>query len=251
MRSNELATLAGVTVRTLRHYHQVGVLPEPPRSSNGYREYDVHDLVRVLRVKRLTALGIALQDLPEVLDRPDEADALLERLDDELAAEIDRLSARRALIARLRLDRSAPDLPPEIGRYAALFAAATGPSVLARVDREQAILLAHLAGDEGTAELAGFYERLADPALLAAAADLYARFDALDQQTPYAEADRLAADIVAAAAPAVREHLAAGSTLDLGEDVAIILEHTSDVLNDTQRQALTLIEERLTAATSG
>lgn len=33
-----MARLAGVTVRTLRHYHQVQVLAEPPRTSNGYRE---------------------------------------------------------------------------------------------------------------------------------------------------------------------------------------------------------------------
>ncbi|EED6225780.1 MerR family DNA-binding transcriptional regulator, partial [Salmonella enterica subsp. enterica serovar Haifa] len=49
MHSNELARLAGVTVRALRHYHQVGILAEPERRSNGYREYDVHDLIRVLR----------------------------------------------------------------------------------------------------------------------------------------------------------------------------------------------------------
>ena len=45
MRSGELAALAGVTVRTLRHYHQIGLLPEPERGGNGYRDYDVHDLL--------------------------------------------------------------------------------------------------------------------------------------------------------------------------------------------------------------
>ncbi|MEV4016841.1 MerR family DNA-binding transcriptional regulator [Nonomuraea angiospora] len=37
MLSSELAELAGVTVRTLRHYHQIGLLPEPRRASGGYR----------------------------------------------------------------------------------------------------------------------------------------------------------------------------------------------------------------------
>ncbi|WP_084195160.1 MerR family DNA-binding transcriptional regulator [Streptosporangium amethystogenes] len=37
MNSSELGSLAGVTVRALRHYHQVGVLDEPPRGPNGYR----------------------------------------------------------------------------------------------------------------------------------------------------------------------------------------------------------------------
>lgn len=61
MRSKELADLAGVTVRALRHYHQLGLLPEPPRAKNGYREYGAVDLARVLRIKRLSSLGISLQ----------------------------------------------------------------------------------------------------------------------------------------------------------------------------------------------
>lgn len=40
MRSNELAKLAGVTVRTLRHYHAIGLMAEPSRAENGYREYE-------------------------------------------------------------------------------------------------------------------------------------------------------------------------------------------------------------------
>ncbi|HJF65313.1 MAG TPA: MerR family DNA-binding transcriptional regulator [Slackia equolifaciens] len=46
MRSKEVAEFAGVTVRTLRHYHQLGILPEPPRSANGYREYGAVDVAR-------------------------------------------------------------------------------------------------------------------------------------------------------------------------------------------------------------
>ena len=51
MRSNEVAKLAGVTVRTLRHYHQLGLLSEPPRRANGYRDYSPADVARVLRIK--------------------------------------------------------------------------------------------------------------------------------------------------------------------------------------------------------
>ena len=49
MRSNDVAKLAGVTVRTLRHYHQLGLLSEPPRRANGYRDYSPADVARVLR----------------------------------------------------------------------------------------------------------------------------------------------------------------------------------------------------------
>ena len=48
MRSNEVAKLAGVTVRTLRHYHQLGLLSEPPRRANGYRDYSPADTPSLL-----------------------------------------------------------------------------------------------------------------------------------------------------------------------------------------------------------
>ncbi len=50
MRSRKPASLAGVTVRTIRHYHQIDLLAEPPRDANGYRRYGVQHLVRLLRI---------------------------------------------------------------------------------------------------------------------------------------------------------------------------------------------------------
>ena len=63
MLSKDVAYLSGVTVRTLRHYHQIGILPEPPRLENGYRDYGVVDVARVLRIKRLASLGLSLEQI--------------------------------------------------------------------------------------------------------------------------------------------------------------------------------------------
>ncbi len=71
MRSNEVAKLAGVSVRTLRHYHSLGLLPEPPRSDNGYRDYTAADVARVLRIKRLASLGFPLARIGAVLEEMD------------------------------------------------------------------------------------------------------------------------------------------------------------------------------------
>ena len=71
MRSNDVAKLAGVTVRTLRHYHQLGLLSEPPRRANGYRDYSPADVARVLRIKRLAALGFPLSRIGDVLEEMD------------------------------------------------------------------------------------------------------------------------------------------------------------------------------------
>ena len=93
MHSNEVAKLAGVTVRTLRHYHQLGLLSEPPRRANGYRDYSPADVARVLRIKRLAGLGFPLSRIGDVLDEMDvEGNATsasaLDELDRELALEI-------------------------------------------------------------------------------------------------------------------------------------------------------------------
>ena len=49
LRIGELAQAAGTTTRAVRHYHALGLLPEPERRPNGYREYDARALVRLVR----------------------------------------------------------------------------------------------------------------------------------------------------------------------------------------------------------
>lgn len=71
MKSNELAKLAGVTVRTPRHYHAIGLLDEPPRQANGYRDYRPEDLLRVLRIRQHASLGFPLDQVAGMLDELD------------------------------------------------------------------------------------------------------------------------------------------------------------------------------------
>jgi DNA-binding transcriptional MerR regulator len=66
--TRELADLAGTTVRAVRHYHDVGLLEEPRRRANGYKQYGVAHLVRVLRIKRLADLGFTLPQIADLGD---------------------------------------------------------------------------------------------------------------------------------------------------------------------------------------
>ncbi|MEP7766198.1 MerR family transcriptional regulator [Sanguibacter sp. 25GB23B1] len=246
MHSGELARLAGVTVRALRHYHQVGVLPEPERRSNGYRDYDVHDLVRVLRIKRLAALGIPLERMPELLDAasPDSGDLLAE-LDAELARQIERLTRQRSLVARLR-DHDAPlDLPPELAPFAAALARAGLPADLARLDRDQAVLLAHLTGDDGMPSLARLYERLVEPGLVDAVAALSERFGRLGPGSTDADVAGLVEDFVTALAPVIADLSASEPAIDLAGSADILAQYTTAVLTEPQRRVLTQLEARL------
>ena len=43
--------------------HRVGLLPEPARTPNGYREYSLRDAVELARVRRLTELGLSLDEV--------------------------------------------------------------------------------------------------------------------------------------------------------------------------------------------
>ncbi|MFT4280034.1 MerR family transcriptional regulator [Microbacterium sp.] len=246
MRSAELAGLAGVSVRTLRHYHQTGLLEEPPRHRNGYRDYTVHDLVRLLRIRRLASLGIPLERMPPLLDDVDaDAGSALEELDAELAAQVDRLNAQRAVIAHLRAHGAAPDLPPELAPFLAVFSTAPLPSSMVQHDRDQSVLLAHLAGDEGLRSLAAFYERLSEPDIAPRATEIARRYAELGSESADAEVTETAEALVAMLRPLIDE-------LSPGEDgivwsgpLHLLTEYTDDALNDQQRRCLHLAERML------
>jgi hypothetical protein len=55
--TRELAEPAGTTLKTVRHYHRIGLLEEPERAANGYKRYRVKHLVRLLRIRRPADLG--------------------------------------------------------------------------------------------------------------------------------------------------------------------------------------------------
>ncbi len=252
MHSAELARIAGVTVRTLRHYHQLGILEEPPRSSGGYREYDVHHLVRLLRIRRLTGLGFSLDSLPSLLDGTESGEAeeerLLEELDAELAHQADRIAAQRAIIAQLRRDRLAPDLPPSLARYSAVFAATGASPDSVRFDREQLILLAHLAGKEGEKDLERFYALVAEPGVLERSLEFNKRFGMLDSSTTDEELEAFVSEMVAEFAPLVREFTSEGGEMDFSSGEKLLLDYSRDVLNPTQLRAIELMEAGLAAS---
>src|SRR5215210_700372 len=54
----QLASYAGVTIRAVRHYHHVGLMPEPERDSSGYRTYDADAVVRLIRIRTLAEAGV-------------------------------------------------------------------------------------------------------------------------------------------------------------------------------------------------
>jgi DNA-binding transcriptional MerR regulator len=99
---SQLAAYAGVTVRAVRHYHQIGLLPEPERDHSGYRTYDAAAVVRLIRIRTLADGGVPLARVQELLDAgPEEFASGVQEIDMRLRAEIRRLQGTRKRLARL------------------------------------------------------------------------------------------------------------------------------------------------------
>lgn len=118
--TSQVAELAGTTLKTVRHYHKLGLLEEPERSPNGYKRYGVKHLVRVMGIRRLTDLGVALRDIPSVEAADERSEQILRSLDDELARNIERQQRKRREIAAVLDDGASLALPPEFGAAADL-----------------------------------------------------------------------------------------------------------------------------------
>ena len=99
-RIGEVARRTGLTVRTLRHYDDLGLVVPSGRSSGDHRLYTPADVRRLLVVLQLRALGLGLREVRAALDDPafDAAAALA----DHIAAVEEQLAVQRALLTRLQ-----------------------------------------------------------------------------------------------------------------------------------------------------
>lgn len=248
MRSKDVAALAAVSVRTLRHYHQVGILPEPDRSPNGYRRYTLAHVGTLLRIRRLVALGVSLDQVPAFLgDEAQHGDTLLEDLERELAARVDQLQEQRDLIALLRAQHRRPDLPPGLDTLA-VDVAALG-SDLAGLERDASLVLARLSGDGDAGDLhrlgAAVHQADQGGALTAVAR----RYQRLAPESSASEAVEVAEEFVALlGAPLVDFLTSSGGRKVRRADVRQVpAVHGDPRLNGAQVAALRIVGERLDA----
>jgi DNA-binding transcriptional MerR regulator len=123
-----LAEASGLTVRTLHHWDEIGLLSPSSRSAGGHREYTGDDLGRLYLVLALRSLGLGLETIGVCLDAGVEPGRLVR---DHLAgveAEIAALGALRERLVRLRDELEAerePDAADLLGALRAI--GGTGP----------------------------------------------------------------------------------------------------------------------------
>jgi DNA-binding transcriptional MerR regulator len=94
-----VAELAGVTVRTLHHYDEIGLLSPVDRTAVGYRRYSEGDLERLQQILFYRELGFALEEIATILDDPGtDSRAHLRRQHALLTRRIERLRAMAAAV---------------------------------------------------------------------------------------------------------------------------------------------------------
>jgi DNA-binding transcriptional MerR regulator len=199
MRIGELAGLVGISTRAIRHYHRVGLLAEPARKANGYREYSLRDAVELARVRRLTELGLSLDEVGAALAGDADRDLveILRELDADLARQEADLRRRRARLAQLLRQAEAGGQPAEqapvspglaglFGHMARVAAERPGPEpAMAAKDRDLMALLETAAQALDTeAGGTGWLDVLtrtlnSDPGAAERAYAVYARLDEL------------------------------------------------------------------------
>lgn len=95
----ELAQLAGVSVRTLHHYEDIGLLRPSRRTQSGHRLYERADVERLARIRALTQLGLSLEQVRGCLE--DEKFSPLRLVELHLARVREVLAEQQALAERL------------------------------------------------------------------------------------------------------------------------------------------------------
>jgi DNA-binding transcriptional MerR regulator len=108
LRVSQVAEQAGVSSDAVRFYEKEGLLPQPPRSPSGYREYDDTVPERVRFIKGAQAMGLKLAEIGELLEIQDRGACpcghtrtLVERRLREIDDEMSRLASLRSELAAM------------------------------------------------------------------------------------------------------------------------------------------------------
>ena len=144
-----LAKATGLTVRTLHHYDDLGLLRPSERTHSGHRRYTEDDLRRLYRIRVLRQLGLPLEEIDAALAEPravrDLLERRLERLDDEVWRLNQLAKQVRGLLEQVEPDSA--ELLERLGRTS-MFQD--------QLDRRQQTVLDECAaalGEEGRSEL--------------------------------------------------------------------------------------------------
>ena len=238
---SQLASYAGVTVRTVRHYHAKGLLPEPDRDHSGYRRYDAAAVVELVKIRVLADAGVPLSRVSQLLVAGDqEFAAAIAAIDQRLRAEIRDRQGHRGRIAKLAAGDSLA-LPSEVVTYLDRMRELGFRQRLIEIERDSWILIAAQMPNEVPALMAIKQNQIEHEPLRRLYLDVgeLAECEPDDPRLPEL-ADRVAAFIEAAAAQAE----GVKDDHPISDDLVALLDAAFLESFPCARRLLELLEER-------
>lgn len=117
MRIGELATVSGLSTKTIRFYEQDGLVPAPPRTTAGYRDYPPDTATRLAFIRDAQSAGLALAEIRGVLTLRDSGEAPCTHVTDLVKQHLVDIEHRLAELSKTRaalrdLARRAADTDP-------------------------------------------------------------------------------------------------------------------------------------------
>jgi DNA-binding transcriptional MerR regulator len=176
----QLADYAGVTIKAIRHYHQRGLLTEPPRDASGYRRYGAQHAIDLVKIKTLAEAGVPLARINELLAAdPDRFAAAIAEIDRDLAERATEIVRTRKRIAQLtggdRLFVSA-----EVADYIDRLHELGVSQRTVQMERDIWILLQSVSPNEAAIWIADKRDAIGDPEFRA----IYLEYDAAFDWSP-------------------------------------------------------------------
>ena len=117
MKIGELAADSGVPAKTIRFWEEAGVLPQPSRTSSGYRDYEPAAVDRLTFIRHAQSAGFSLDQIRRVLGIGDSGERPCQHVTQLINQRLSEVEARiadlKATRSHLRvLARRAADLDP-------------------------------------------------------------------------------------------------------------------------------------------
>jgi DNA-binding transcriptional MerR regulator len=187
----QLADFAGVTIKAVRHYHQRGLLAEPPRDSSGYRRYTADHAIQLIKIRTLAEAGVPLARIKELLGAdPDRFTTAIAEIDRNLQERAEQLDRTRERIAQL----SAGDrlfVSAEVADYLDRLHDLGISQRAVEMERNGWILVQSVAPKQAAVWIADKWDAIGDPEFRAIYLDYDAAFDwSPDDPRLYELADR-------------------------------------------------------------
>jgi DNA-binding transcriptional MerR regulator len=238
----QLAGYVGVSVKTIRVYHDKGLLPEPDRDASGYRRYGAHDAIDLIKIRTLAEAGVPLARIRDLRSADDEElRQALREIDDELTARIHGLQATQTRLRRLATGELSA-LPTEVGAHLEDLARWGFTPRWVDLQRDLWILVFATYPDRAITLFHDQAESLADPALRQLFLD-YDHAHDLDPDDPRID------DLARRIAEAHREHYGSDEApqLDTASEIPALIQGTVNASSPAWHRLDTLIRAQLGA----